>query len=147
MSVVAYRDGVLAADSRAYGGKWCASPGAKRKIHRLEDGTRIGITSGIVGMPERFLAWLAAGADPKAWGEGAPDLRALIIKPGGEVFLVDDGLHFSGPIECEFYAIGSGGDFALGAMAAGMPAREAVGIACQFDQHCGGPVTVLHEEP
>lgn len=39
-------------------------------------------------------------------------------------------------------AIGSGGDFALGALAAGATPDEAVGIATEFDIYSGGPVVV-----
>lgn len=147
MSVVVYCRGVLAADSRAYGGKYACSPGAKRKAHRLSDGTRVGIVSAVVGMPERFVAWLEAGGDPKEWGEGSPDLRALIVRPNGDLFLADDSLHFSGPIDCEFYAIGSGGDYAIGALAMGATVERAIEIAAQFDPNSGTPVTVLHPQP
>lgn len=146
MSVVVYCRGVLAADSKAYGGKYQTSPGAKRKAHRLSDGTRVGVVSSTIGMPERFVAWLDAGADPKEWGEGSPDVRAIIVRPNGDVFLADEGLHFSGPIDCEFYAIGSGSDYAMGALAMGANANRAVEIAAQFDPHCGAPVTILQPE-
>ena len=143
MSTVVYRDGVLASDSRAYGGSGQTSPGTKKKIHRLADGTRIGVTTASLGMAERFVAWVSAGADPDAWKGDKPDLRAIIIKPDGEVFLSEDGLVFSGPIACEQYAIGSGASFAIGAMAMGATAEEAVEVAIRFDHHSGGPVTVL----
>lgn len=133
----------MAADGRAYGGRHCASPGSKAKAHRLQDGTRIGVVSAVIGMPERFIAWMNEGGDPKAWGEGAPDLRALIVRPNGEVFLAEDSVWFSGPIKTDCYAIGSGGDFALGAMAAGKTAAEAVALACDLDQHCGPPIIIL----
>lgn len=42
-----------------------------------------------------------------------------------------------------FYAIGSGGDFAMGALAAGSTAREAVKIASDYDPGCGGPVVYM----
>lgn len=144
MSVVAFKGGILAADSRAYGGPGQGSPGRKNKIHRLKDGTRIGITSGILGMPERLVAWLEAGADAEKWGpDPGPDFRAFMVRPNGDVFLAHDSLYFSGPIVCETYAIGSGADAAKGAMLAGCSAEEAVRIACQIDQHCGEPVVVL----
>jgi hypothetical protein len=146
MSVIVFKGGIMAADSRAYGGRGQASPGQKVKAHRLSDGTRIGMVSAIVGMPERFLAWYAQGADPKAWGDGNPDLRALIVRPNGEVMLFEDGLQASGPIVCERYAIGSGAEFALGAMEMGATAERAVEVACLFEPHCGLPVTVLGPE-
>jgi hypothetical protein len=123
MSVIAYRDGVMAGDTRAYGGDWQASPGQKAKIHLLDDGTRVGITAAVVGQPERVLAWLRAGADPEAWGAGDMLCSVLMVKANGGVYLARDSLYFAGPIFCPYYAIGSGADFALGAMAMGATAR------------------------
>lgn len=133
----------MAADSRAYGGRGQHSPGTKRKAHRLDDGTRIGIVSAVLGEPERFLAWYKAGADPAEWKGDKPDLRALVVKPSGEVFLYDEGLTPSGPIACDHYAIGSGSDFALGAMAMGADAAQAVRVAAIYDSNSGGEPTVL----
>lgn len=144
MSVVTYRDGVMAADSRAYGGNWQASPGQKTKIHQLEDGTRVGVTSAAVGQPERVVAWLRAGAIPEKWGSGDVLSSMLLVKPDGGVYLSRDSLYFAGPIHCEYYAIGSGADFALGAMAMGASAERAVEVACSLDPHCGAPVHVCH---
>ena len=144
MSTVVYRDGVLAADSRAYGGHGQDSPGEKRKIYRLKDGSVVGVTSGVLGMGERFAAWLNAGGDPSAWTGSDPDLRAIIIRPGGEVFLADDGLYFSGPIRCDHYAIGSGAPYAMGAMAMGASAVQAVHVAIAHDCHSGGRVRAIH---
>lgn len=45
-------------------------------------------------------------------------------------------------VDCEYLAIGSGQDFALGAMAHGATAEEAVWCACKHDPHSGGPVVV-----
>ncbi|NUS39404.1 MAG: hypothetical protein HOQ02_10330 [Lysobacter sp.] len=143
MSCAAYKDGVLAADTRAYGGSWQASPGQKAKIHLLEDGTRVAITSATVGAPDRFLAWLKAGAVPEEFGAGDPACSVLLVKPDGSVFLARDSLYFSGPLDCKQYAIGSGCDYALGAMAMGASAEDAVRIACQLDPHSGEPVQVL----
>lgn len=143
MSVVVYRNGVMAADSRAYGGRGQCSPGTKVKAHRLEDGTRVGVVSACPGQPEKFVAWLRAGGVAEEWSGDKPDLRALVVRPNGDVFLYEDSPWPSGPIRCDYYAIGSGSDFALGAIFMGADAVEAVRAACLFDTNSGGPVTVL----
>lgn len=143
MSTIVYRDGILAADSKAYGGKGQASPGIKVKARRLPDGTRVGVVTAIIGQGERFMNWLEAGGDPTAWGSGDPDLRALVIRPDGGVYLYDDGPWPSGPIETDRYAIGSGSEFALAAMYLGADAERAVEVAAALDQHTGGPVLIL----
>jgi hypothetical protein len=140
MSVVAFRNGRMASDSRAYGGSWQASPGSKQKIHRLPDGSLVGLTSGKLGEPDRFLAWLKSGADRAEWKGDPPDVRALMVKLDGTLWLADCSLVFSGPITAEFYAIGSGADFALGAMSHGADAEHAVGVAIALCPHCGGPI-------
>lgn len=148
MSVVVFRDGVFAADSRAYGGHGQPSPGVKRKVHDLGDGRRIGLVSATLGEPERFLAWLCAGKGPKAWFGDKPDVRAILIDADGQAFLFEDSVWPSGPIAPgEFYAIGSGALTALGAMHMGATAEQAVEAAIRFDHHCGGPVRVLPGSP
>lgn len=144
MSVVVYRNGVLAADSRAYGGRGQASPGRKNKIHDLGDGRRVGVVSAVLGDPERFVAWLRKGADPTAWVGEKPDIRALLIDAGGDVYLYDESIWPSGPItpgEC--VAIGSGSDYAMGAMHMGATASQAVEAAIRFESNCGGPIVIL----
>jgi hypothetical protein len=146
VSVVVYKDGVLAADSKAWGGRGNASPGQKRKIHRLDDGTRVGVVSAIIGQPEKFVSWLAAGADPDAWKGDKPDLAAIIVRPNGDVFLSYDSLYFSGPIDSRQHAIGSGSDFALGALEMGATIDQAIAVACRLDACCGLPVHILQPE-
>lgn len=143
MSTIVYKDGDLASDSKAYGGKGMPSPGLKTKARRLEDGTRVGVATAIIGMAERFTAWLEAGGDPAAWGQGDVDLRALVIRPDGGLFLYDDGLWPSGPIQTDRYAIGSGSEYAMAAMVMGADIRRAVEVAAELDPHTGGPVVVL----
>lgn len=63
--------------------------------------------------------------------------------------LARDGLYLYDPagrrysIKDEFYAIGSGGPYALGAMAMGATPEEAVAIASRFDPGTGSEIEVL----
>jgi hypothetical protein len=146
VSVVVYKDGVLAADSKAWGGRGNASPGTKRKVHRLPDGTRVGIVSAVVGLPERFVGWLIDGADPLKWTGDQPDLAAIIVKPNGEVFLAHDSVYCSGPLTTSQHAIGSGSDYALGALEMGATIEQAIVVACRLNDCCGLPVHILQPE-
>ncbi len=147
MSVVVLCDGVLAADSRAYGGHGQPSPGSKAKIHRLDDGRRVGLVSAAPGEPERFLAWLKAGGEPSAWVGDKPNVRAIVVMPAGEVFLYEDSVWPSGPITCDdFVVLGSGQEFASGALHMGATAAQAVEAAIRFDCNSGAPVRVLTRE-
>lgn len=146
MSVVAWKDGLMAADSRAYGGSYCASPGSKWKIHRLADGSLIGLVSSIVGASEYVLEWVRGGMDTAARPTGAV-AGFILIRPSGLLFLGDakegGAVHVSGPIKSKCHAIGSGAEFAIGAMHAGLSAEGAVRVACKLDNHSGLPVRSL----
>ncbi len=142
MSVITYRSGIMAADSRAWSGT-SAPIGAKNKIHRLKDGTLIGATSSVPGLGERLVQWYEDGADADCLTVGIDDdFSLLVVKPDGSVFLFADTPYPSGPLSAPYYSVGSGCKYALGAMAAGTSAEEAAMIACELDTVCGLPVHV-----
>ena len=105
MTTIAYRDGVMAADSRAYSGTRFPV-GSKVKCRRLEDGTLLGISSTVPGEAEAVARWFEAGADPKAGPASEPKHTLLAVRPNGEVFYSDDSYFLSGPLSGEFFAIG-----------------------------------------
>lgn len=120
------------------------------KIERLKDG-RYFLGSGncfTIGITRR---WAESGfCEAKRPEYGAlfsdPDeysFSCLIIsKDGSTVTIVDDEME---PmlINDEYYAIGSGGAYALGAMDAGATAQDAVAIAAARDNSTSGPYDVL----
>lgn len=73
------------------------------------------------------------------------DLRALVIFPSGDVWLIDTGGEYCGamPIHSPCVAIGSGANIALGAMDAGADAKRAIEIACNRDAYTRGPVHTM----
>lgn len=143
MTTIAYRDGIMAADTRAFAG-YNSDIGQKRKIHRLADGTLIGISTNRVGISEQLLAWYRSGADPK---DGPAMLEKkftiLVVKPDGGVFFANEEFAFAGPLTSRFFAIGSGDGFALGAMAMGATAKQAVAAACGLDVWSALPIMTL----
>jgi len=143
MTTVAYKNGEMAADSRSYtGGKITA--GMKQKIHRLKDGSLFGASSSKVGLCDKFRR------DTEERGvEGVYDetmCQGLLVTPGGEIYIFNDGVAWSGPCRALFTAIGSGEEFAMGAMAAGATPAEAVRIACELDNWSGGEVLTMRLE-
>lgn len=69
------------------------------------------------------------------------ELEAIELHPSG-IFLYDaTGVRYS--VKDEFFAIGSGGPYAMGAMAMGATPEEAVAIASRFDPSTGGEVEVM----
>lgn len=85
------------------------------------------------------------------------EYRGLLVFPRGRIFKIAttqaSEAHWDGvseddlgiwEINMRIAAIGTGADLALGAMAAGKSAREAVRIACRFDLASRPPVHTLH---
>jgi 20S proteasome alpha/beta subunit len=147
VTTITYRSGVMAADSRAYAG-YNAALGSKTKIRRLTDGTLVGCSSTQPGLGEAVLDWYANGAQPAALPpmRGDPNFTLLVVKPDGRALFANNGFHLSGPIEAEFFAIGSGEGPAQGAMHAGCSAEQAVEIACRVDVWSAPPIVTLRHE-
>lgn len=143
MTTIAYKDGVLAADSLATWGD--NRDGYVTKIRRR--GNVLAAVSGSIAHGQAFLDWFVLGmkGDPPPMG-GSDDGNAhgFLITP-------DDWLCMWGPRGWErsrgpTMTAGSGGEFAKGAMSAGCSAPDAVAIAIQHDTKSGGPITVLRRE-
>lgn len=106
------------------------------RVHHLADGRVVGGA----GSSFDVLAW-------KGWIEagkvGACPIESdkfagLILNRDGVVLWVDHkGREIETPAPC---AIGSGQDYALGAMEAGASPAEAVEIACRRDVYSGGEI-------
>lgn len=142
MTTIAYRAGILAADTQGTRGN---SRIRVRKIQRLDDGSLFagaGAFPAIVkvhkwanaGMPDDKLPKLALGDD----GE----VECLIVRPDGTIVLVDEALTPETLVQ-EFVAIGTGCEYALGAMACGRTAARAVKIAARFDTNTSEPIETM----
>lgn len=143
MTTIAYRDGVLAADSRAYSGDKVPI-GSKTKVHRMADGSLLGVSTTSVGGDQLIRRWVEAGSLPVASTDLKPDaFTALLVKPDGSVWYASDNMEWSGPLTGEFFAIGSGEQFALGALVMGASVERAVEAGIELDPWSAGPVTVL----
>jgi len=141
MTTIAYRDGFMAADSLITGGT--IRVGATTKIGRLPQGGLYGC-SGWIALLEVVVPWLEKGA-PLADRPKLPDdadFHMLVAWPSGIVTDVDKRLQRI-DLDGEFFASGSGYEIALGAMAMGATARQAVEIASRFDIYTGGRISTL----
>lgn len=144
MSVIVYdaKRQLMAADTRAYSGS--SHPiGNKMKIHRLWDGSLLGMSSAQPGAPEAFKAWIDRGEKLDDYAPSDIDIEALLVKPNGEVFLYSDGYYRAGPLVGDVFTVGSGKKYALGAWHALRDAVQAVEVAIACDTMCGGPVAAL----
>lgn len=138
MTTIAYRDGVLAADSLVTLGSTKVH-GSYQKIRRI--GEYLVGTAGSVASCQAFVDWLRSGDDSHPPPKG--EYNALIVDPRGRVREIENGSVLPVPRGAKFFAIGSGSPYALAAMYAGATAIDAVKIAAKIDTSTGLPVKTL----
>ncbi|ARP67347.1 MULTISPECIES: hypothetical protein [Mesorhizobium] len=149
MTTIAYKHGVMAADSRAYGAG-LGSIGSKLKIRRLPDGRLIGATTPQVGAGEAILDWYAAGADVHNTPEGVKgsNVGLLVVHPDGRAQVASGAWTLTGMLESPYFVVGSGSHYAEAILESGGTSQQAVEIACKFDSHSGLPVvSLMHGAP
>ena len=141
MSVVAWDGKSIAADKQATAG---GLRHTTTKLRRLDSGEVLAWT-GDQDSAGMVAKWYADGADPAKWPESQKDKddwSRLIVATADSVKVFERQPVFS-LIEDQFLAWGSGRDFAIGAMARGASAKEAVEVAMKFDAGCGLGVDVV----
>lgn len=139
MTTIAYRDGILCTDSACTSSQGILL-GTVRKLGRAPDGSLIAAAGKSMACAV-VVAWAESGM------EGSPnvsddDFGAILVRPDRTVHhLSGDGSTVQ--IDAPFHAEGSGYQIALGAMAAGASAEEAVQIACKLDGKSREPVQLI----
>lgn len=150
MTVVAYKDGVLASDTRCADG---ADNTEVRKIWRLKNGYLFG-GAGDAGFCVLVKNWLERSCKllvkgeapglPQIYADTPPAFIGLLIRPDGQSFILDQYL---GPIETLGgpQAVGSGASHAITLMKTGHTAEQAVAtiIREQLADGVGGRVLTL----
>lgn len=157
MTTIAYKNGVIASDSRVT--VESEAGGARnfdtKKLFRK--------TVQIDGKPTDVILATAGESAPgslfvDAWGTGKSlteirelftyseaDFTILVVSPTG-LFEVDKWCVME-PVYEPFYAIGSGAKLAMGAMEAGASAARAVEIACKRDPYTAPPIVTMRLKP
>lgn len=144
MTTIVYRDGLMVGDTRAYSAD--KHPiGHKAKIARLDDGTLIGVSSTIPGGGETVIEWWKSGLTESK--ELPKYFSMLVVKPNGDAFYACDSSHVSGPLSAPYFAIGSGEQYAQGALAMGACAVDACRVACRLDAWTDLPLLALQHTP
>lgn len=138
MTTIVYRDGVMAADTRLVLGSLIC-PGGIHKIAKTKKGALVGC-AGSADNSHAFLAW----ADGKRTEDPPKDDDAdgLIVEPDGSILMYDGNGIFP-VVNAPFAACGSGARVAVGAMAMGATALEAMRIAMRCDVYTGGDIDLL----
>ena len=145
MTTIAYRDGLIAADTRGTDENY--HPGIYRceKLFKVNEdiiGTAGDDTTSMI-----FVDWYGAkklGRRPKPPSrliEGEADFCCIVLTNDG-LFWYDKWCR-PNKIADEFYAIGSGAPYAMGAMAHGATAEEAVRTAMRWDPNTGGDIQTM----
>lgn len=109
------------------------------KVQRLGDGRIVG-TCGDTALATKLVDWLNGKGD-KPEGKAEDDFAALVLGHDGVIEYISG--HCIPTIVPAPVAVGSGMDFAIGAMEAGKTPFEAVQIACRRDPNSGGTITML----
>ncbi len=142
MTAIAYRGGILAADTQQIAGR--IREGFSAKIMRRADGAMAG-ASGRADICWQFLEDFGRGGDPGSFRptvKDDEDFSGLWITHDGVVWdCTPQGAYPAG--DCPWNVLGSAYAFLHGAMAAGASAEQAVRLAIEHCADCGGEVTVL----
>jgi len=147
MTTIVFRDGVLCADTAVFDRDcYC---GETEKIWRVAIHLGAGRLAGLAGSfrdMQMFRQWCEDGCPDGA----APTLRyepseGLVINAdGSHVWLGNKGEVV--PWRAPYVAIGSGVHLAIGALAMGATAEQALAVACDHDAYTRRPITVLRLE-
>lgn len=144
MTIVVYRDGVMAADT----GAWASS--AKHsfgnKLAMAPEKTLYGV-SGHAAPAETFLDWVRAGAEgvpplPERCSDRESAFVVLAVAPGGPIRLITAFGEEKYP-DAKYFAVGAGAPVAWGALYAGATAIVAVRAALEHSEYAYGKVKSL----
>ncbi len=152
MSIVAYRDGVIASDT-AVSSKDALIPNAIPKIMALKDNTFIGAVGDAVVIQNffkkfsKFDNWSpilenTINSSPLNI-DNDEAMNLIMIKPDGVIKYLYNGGWLEYSRNLRYFAIGSGKSFALGSLYAGSSAIDAVRASIEFDFYCGGDVVFI----
>ena len=134
MTVVVWDGKTLATDRQANDGsmKWEAEKAWYVGTDHIVSG--IGVLGSILKMRD----WFVSGADPATLNVQPNSAELIVVSSEGLSVISSNGtsVELSAPM-----AFGEGREYALGAMAMGATAQEAVQIANEYSLHCGKGVS------
>lgn len=134
MTVVAYRNGIIAADTLM------TTEGLKvgnvRKVVKTSDGCLAGV-AGTIDYCAEFLAWAQTDREYPA-PKYNKDSEAILIDASGKIHYYCGKQHIV--ILDAYMAIGCGAPYALAAMYVGADAKDAVDAAMHLHTNCGGRI-------
>lgn len=131
MTVIAYKDGIVAADGQS------SRAGIKYRVQKLfEHGNEIIAACGDYSRAIQMRDWYVKGrVDPLPASSDNTFARLLVFR--GKYFLEFENMSTPVKRTDKLVAFGSGSDIALGAMEMGASAIQAVEIAIKHLDSCG----------
>jgi hypothetical protein len=148
MTTIAFRDGIVAFDSRFSEDNGTITPPG---LIKAQPGRRHRVIYAWAGIHSEALTVVRKIEDMATppWrrkrsvklGLKDDETEIVIVTADNEVFTIDYRGWY--PVRLPFLALGSGKDAALGAMYMGATARRAVAVACLVDATSGPPVNIL----
>ena len=142
MTIIVWDGVTLAADKQVTTG------GLKQTVTKIFEirGHLVGF-SGDFDLAQTLKHWFKEGADisnyPAFQSEDDKFVAMLVITPNKEILKYERSPHPILMNESKVYAMGSGRDFAVGALAMGATAEEAVRIASLHESGCGMGIDTL----
>ncbi len=136
MTCIAYRNGVMAADSLTVHGNLLKDAGTT-KIS-AKGGWLLGVSGDSCPPDHTILKWFKPQALQLPRLEGY-SFSMLAVGPAGVIRVWDQEGQFE-PIRRRFWAVGCGTELAVGAMEMGATAAQAVAVAIKYNCYCGGKI-------
>ena len=149
MTVIAWDGKTLSADKQSTAGSLKRK---LKKIARLDNGHLVGATGNATDC-KRYIEWYdninklqeGESVDFPTWqGDTHPHL--MVVTPWRGVYMYTGTNEYLDYSENDVFAIGSGAEYAMGAMRAGADSIKAIEIASEFDAYCGMGVDILKLE-
>lgn len=140
MTVIVYRDGVMAADTAG----WCGDVRINTdevKIHRTATGLLIGCAGSLPEI-EAFRKWADGGFHPADKPEPAESFGSLCVSPDGTIIKYAPNFR-SYTWKGDWAVEGAHEEFLCGALAAGATAVQTVELAIKHMAYAAGQITVL----
>lgn len=135
MTCIAWDCRTLSADRQRTNG---GTPTTMRKVRKMTapDGRKFLVgCCGRSDFIQMFLNWLAGGERPAF--PVTEDFAAIVIDQKRRIWVIHDSLTYVQITGIPHWAIGSGGNYAMGAMEFGATSAEAVRVAHALDVNCG----------
>lgn len=141
MTVIAYRDGVMAGDGRVTDKAFIIRDD-DRKVFKLKDGSLLGVAGDTVGCTIIKSMLEATIKEKKKSLPNIPvkNAEALLVDPKGDIWWFNRGWEKQPD---PYAASGSGWQVAMTAMDFGADAVTAAKAACRRTITCGGKITVV----